>query len=259
VIIHPTNQFLSALNPSDLALLQARLRDVELTAGEYLHRANEAIAHVYFPRSGLVTLTVALESGVSVETALVGREGVIGAQAGFGIPFGLCDARVQVPGRALRISATEFHRAMERSASMRTLAFQHSALLLGQSQQSAACNAAHSVEARMCRWLLEIVDRADATRIPLTQQTLAQMLGVRRTTVTLIAGNLQSSGALKCRRGYVHVLNRAAIAEKACECYHAVRNLSGRVLGDHVVDPVPLQAEAIWAVPKSPELTHGSS
>lgn len=253
MILHQANQFLTTLSSSDLALLQPRLREVDLVLGECLNRQGEEIAHVIFPRSGSVSIAVPMRSGQTPEAALVGREGVIGFQAAFGVPFALSDVRVHASGKAMQMPVADFQAAAEKSASLRDHIFHHNALLMAQMQQSTVCNASHTVEERMCRWLLEMLDRTQSERLALTQQSLAQTLGVRRTTVTLVAGHLQVSGAIKCRRGHISVLDRAQLEAKTCECYDAMKRWQDRLFGQAAeLDRIPLQVETnVWTMPQS--------
>ena len=161
---------------------------------------------------------------------MIGREGVVGASVGLGIPHFLCNAAVQIPGSALAIPARPFQDAVSRSAEMRELAARCDAVLLVQAQQSAACNAIHEVEQRMARWLLETHDRADGDELPLTQTFLAEMLGVQRTTVTLIAGKLQKTGAIRNFRGRIQVADRQILEAAACECYERIRTCTKQLL-----------------------------
>jgi Crp-like helix-turn-helix domain len=159
-----------------------------------------------------------------VETAIIGRAGAIGATAGLGAKWGFARAIVQLPGTALWLSAHAFHQAANQSPAIRDLIVRHNDLLFAQVQQSVACNALHSLEARLCRWLLQAHDCVDGDAIPLTQDFLAQMLGVRRTTVTFAARLLQSTGVIRYRRGLIQVVDRAALKDMSCECYAMVRH-----------------------------------
>jgi CRP-like cAMP-binding protein len=217
------NRFLAALGPSDQALLNPHLRPVALERGTVLYEAGDEIEHVYFPHSGMVSLVAVMQSGATVETATVGRGGVIGAMTAFGSRAALGRAVVQLPGAAMRISAGQFRAAARESDSIRELVVRYNDLLISQIQQSVACNALHALEARLCRWLLQTHDCVDGDTIPLTQEFLAQMLGVRRTTVTIAARLLQSAGLIRYRRGLIQIVNREALEKAACECHPTVR------------------------------------
>jgi CRP-like cAMP-binding protein len=218
-----TNRFLAALPLNDFSLLAPHLRIVELQRGTVLHDADEPLEHVYFPHSGMVSVVTLMRNGASVETATLGRAGVIGATAAFGGRHAIGRAIVQLPGTASRLPAARFHAAAQESEAIRNLAVRYNDLLIGQIQQSVACNALHTLEARLCRWLLQTHDCMDGDTIPLTQEFLGQMLGVRRTSVTLAARLLQSAGMIRYRRGHIQVVDRAALEDASCECYGAVQ------------------------------------
>src|SRR5262245_50628645 len=199
------NRFLTALPPNDFALLAPHLRTVALDRGTMLHDTGAEIEHVYFPHSGMVSLVAVMQSGATVETATIGRGGVVGVTAGFGSRKAVGRAIVQLPGTAARLPRAQFHAAAKESAAIHDLVLGFNDLLIGRVQQSVACNALHLLEGRLCRWLLQTHDCVDGDTIPLTQEFLGQMLGVRRTTVTIAARLLQSAGMIRYRRGMVQV------------------------------------------------------
>jgi CRP-like cAMP-binding protein len=182
-----SNRFLATLPPHDFALLTPHLRTITLERGTILHDAGDEIERVYFPHSGMVSVVAVMQSGAAIETATIGRAGVIGASAGLGLKYSFARAIVQLPGTAAWLSASQFHAAANGSQAIRDLIVHYSGMLLAQVQQSVACNVLHTMEARLCRWLLQAHDCMDGNDIPLTQEFLGQMLGVRRTTVTLAA------------------------------------------------------------------------
>jgi CRP-like cAMP-binding protein len=194
-----------------------------LEQGVILQEQGEPIERVYFPNSGMISLVAVMKQGNAVETATVGREGAIGAMSGLGPRHAFTRAVVQMPGTASMIATSKFQTIVERSAVIRDVIVRHNEVLLAQVQQSAACNALHEAEARFCRWLLQSRDRSDSDVVPITQEFLAQMLGVRRTTVTLVAQSLQDAGLLRYRRGRIEIVDRDGLEERACECYKAVR------------------------------------
>jgi CRP-like cAMP-binding protein len=206
-----------------LALLQPHLQDIPLAVGMRLHQAGNPIDYAYFPHSGLVSLLVPYHSGAAVEAGLVGPEGIVDGLATMGVETCFTDATVQVSGHAARIHYPQLREAIARSARLQARVMRHNAALLAQAQQSTACNAVHSGEARVCRWLLEVSDRLDDNRVPATQEALADNLGLRRTTITAIAQKLQASGAIRYRRGYIVITDRQLLASLACECYEQVR------------------------------------
>src|SRR5215510_3893084 len=218
------NRFLATLPPHEFSLLAPHLRTTPLDRGVMLQDVGEEIEHVYFPHTGMVSLVAVMQSGATVETATIGRWGLIGASAALGATSAVSRAVVQLPGTAAWISAAQFHAAAGQSAAIRDLVVRYNDVLLVQIQQSVACNALHAMEARLCRWLLQTHDCIDGDAIPLTQEFLGQMLGVRRTTVTIAARLLQSAGLIRYRRGLIHIVDRAALEEIACECYAVVRH-----------------------------------
>jgi CRP-like cAMP-binding protein len=194
-----------------------------------LQEVGEQIEHVYFPHTGMVSLVAVMQSGAVVETATIGRAGVIGASAGLGARSTFCSAIVQLAGTASWLSASQFHAAANQSQAIRDLIVRYDDLLVAQVQQSVACNALHALEARLCRWLLQTHDCVDGDAIPLTQELLGQMLGVRRTTITIAARLLQSAGLIRYRRGHIQVLDRVALENTSCECYAVIRQNADKV------------------------------
>jgi len=223
------NRFLATLPRHDFSLLAPRLRTIPLARDAMLHDVGEEIEHVYFPHSGMVSFLAVMQNGATVETATIGRAGLIGASAGLGARSTIARAIVQLPGTAAWISASEFHAAAAQSQALRDLIVRYNDVLLAQVQQSVACNALHGLEARLCRWLLQTHDCIDGNVIPLTQEFLGQMLGVRRTTVTIAARLLQNAGLIRYQRGHIRVLDRAALENTSCECYAVIRQNADKV------------------------------
>jgi CRP-like cAMP-binding protein len=220
------NAFLSELSASEFELLRLHLTSCDLRVGDRLHHAGTRVDQVIFPHSGLVAMTASLRDGFGAGMIFVGRDGIIGGFAAAAAPA-TCDAEVYIAGRASRVSAPVFRYVLERNPAIRYLAARFDSAMMVQTQQTVLCNAAHSAEARVCRWLLEVQDRSDDSRIPLTQSSLARMLGVQRTTVTLVAGRLEALGALTCRRGYMHIRSREELERHSCECYKNVQSYIG--------------------------------
>ena len=211
-------------------MLSAHISHQELERGRHIYDPGDPMEAVYFPHDCVISLMTLMENGAAIESAPVGREGALGLMAAVGPRQSLVRAIVQAPGSASRISATALHDAWVRSAALRDLVDRHNEALFGHTIQSVACNALHGVEARFCRWLLSCRDRIDTDTIHLTQEFLADMLGVQRTTVTAAAGSLQAKGLIRYRRGVVDILDRAGIEAAACECYGAVRRGYDRLL-----------------------------
>lgn len=219
------NHLLASLPESEYALLQPHLKEVPLKQGTVLAEQGEPIDQVYFPNSGMVSIVIVLAEGEkSVETATVGREGAVGAIAGLGDRKAIARAIVQVAGNGTRIATRNLQSAVRQSTLLRDHIVRYQEMLLHQAQQSTACNALHEARPRLCRWLLQTRDRLDSDVVALTQEFLAQMLGVRRTTVTELARGLQSKGLVRYKRGKIEILDREGLEECACECYHALRH-----------------------------------
>jgi CRP-like cAMP-binding protein len=217
------NWFLAHLPQADRSLLDPHLQTILTTPDQRLHRAGEEHQHVILPHSGVVALGLPMSHGGLAETAIVGREGILGSLATAAAAPALYSSCVRVPGEVAQIPKAVFLAALDRSPRMRELAARCDAVLLNQIQQSAYCNGIHPVEARLCRWLLQVHDRCSSDRLPVTQDLLAQSLGVRRTTITLVAGQLQKAGGISWRRGYVQIVRRDYLEQHACECYRRVR------------------------------------
>jgi CRP-like cAMP-binding protein len=214
------NHVLSNLTSDEIALLSP-LQAAELRSGECLFRAGDSVERVIFPESGAASLL----AGIGTEIAMVGREGLIGSPVFAGNGCASTDVTVQVSGTGYTVPRTRFLHALAQSERLSECATQVDAFLFAQAQQSAACNAAHSAQARICRWVLELWDRCDSEVVPLTQGFMASMVGVQRTTVTLVASKLQSEGVIRCRRGTIRVLDAARLEDAACECYGRMRSL----------------------------------
>jgi CRP-like cAMP-binding protein len=223
------NRFLTILPLHDFSLLTPHLRTVTLERGAMLHEAGAEIEHVYFPHSGMVSLVTVMQSGTTVVTASIGRAGVIGANTGLGAKQGVARAIVQLPGTAAWLSASRFQTAANQSQAIRDLLVRYNDVLLAQVQQSVACNALHPMEARLCRWLLQAQDCMDGNAIPLTQDLLGQILGVRRTTVTVAAQLLQSAGLIQYRRGLIRIVDRPQLLELSPECYAVARRYTDMI------------------------------
>jgi CRP-like cAMP-binding protein len=192
----------------------------------------------------LISINALVESGNEIECAMVGPEGIVGAYGGYGIIHAVTDATVKIAGSAAQIPVADFRHALVQSEAIADRVARSEALLTAQMHRSAACNAMHDVEARMCRWLLEIDDRSDGNRFPMTQEMLAKMLGVRRTTVTLVAKRLQQVGAIRWRRGHLYILQRDLIADRACACYERVRLCAARLTGKIPSAQAPTERES---------------
>jgi CRP-like cAMP-binding protein len=221
-ILGTSNRLLDSLPIAEAALLKPQLKTVKMVQGTLLQEPGDQINYVYFPMSGMISLLAVMKHGNSVEVATVGREGAVGAMSGFGPRHAFTRAIVQVAGDAARISTPHFQDAMKKSTGLRETVVRYNEGLLAQVQQTAACNALHDLEQRLCRWLLQTIDRSPADMITLTHEFLSQMLAVRRTTVTLVARSLQDAGAIEYRRGKIRIVDRRKLEKRACECYKVV-------------------------------------
>jgi CRP-like cAMP-binding protein len=188
------------------------------------------VERIYFPHSGVVSLVVELNIGEMIETAMVGRDGVVNAAAALDGKVSFNKGIVQVAGAASVIDVEKIRRLADQLKSFRALLIRHEQVLFAQSQQSAACNASHSVENRLCRWLLRMRDLAGSDDLTLTQEFLAQMLGVRRPSVSVVANTLQKAGLIRYRRGHIRLLDVKGLRRGACECYGTVKAHYARLL-----------------------------
>jgi CRP-like cAMP-binding protein len=202
-----SNHFLQSLSRGDFELLRPHMRDVKLIHSDVLFEAGGVIDRIYLPHSGVVSLVVALAGGDVIEAGMIGRDGVVGTSAALDGAVSLNRAIVQIAGAGLVIETSHIRAAVAASRSLRIKLYQHDQMLLAQAQQSAACNAKHQIEERLCRWLLRTRDLVGSDSIELTQEFLAQMLGVRRTSVTLAASHLQAVNLIKYRRGHIQIMD----------------------------------------------------
>ncbi len=225
-----SNRLLTLLPSADINLLAPSLKSVSLSQGVVLNEPCTEIEQVIFPHSGMVSLLAVMADGRAVETATVGAEGVVGGMAGFGLRMTITRAVVQTPLVASQIAAAPFRRAVSASPQLRDLLVRYNEALLGQVQVTAACNALHSIHARLARWILQTADRTQGSFVPLTQELISEMLGVRRSSVSEVAVKLQDAGLIRYSRGMIEIIDRPALMEAACECYETIRRQSGDVV-----------------------------
>lgn len=211
-------------------MLRPHLQVGELVREAVLVEAGAPLTHVYLPQSGVISMTNSLLEGQTVEVAMVGQDSVLGASAGLADDVSLTDAVVRLPGTALVLDVARFRAVADRSITFRTLLARHHQAQFAQAQQSAVCNASHSVEARLSRWLLHARDRASSESLPLTQENLAQMIGVQRNAVSFVAHALQQAGILRYSRGHLEITNPEGLRETSCECYRTVKARHDRLL-----------------------------
>jgi CRP-like cAMP-binding protein len=225
------NRLLSQLSDDNFKLLEPYLKITFFKQHSVLFEAEQEIRHVYFPTSGVVSLVVTLQTGETVEAAMVGSDGVVGASAALDGRISLSRGIIQLSGDIVVCSIDGLKTAALRSPTLLSLLIRHEQTVYAQAQQSAACFASHAVQARLCRWLLRARDLADTDTLNFTQEYLAEMLGVRRTSVTEVAHALQSAGLIKYSRGKIQILDTEALRDGACECYETVKRHYERLLG----------------------------
>jgi CRP-like cAMP-binding protein len=218
-----SNQLLDALAPDSRARIDRYLEPVEFKLGALVCDAGGLLRHAYFPRGSVLSLLTVLENGAAIETANIGREGAFGLFAAMysRVSFNRCI--VQLEGYTVRCPIELLQREFERSEHVRNLFVSYSETLLSQVQQTVACNAMHSTEERMCRWLLMMHDRAEGEALPYTHEFLSQILGANRKSVTLAAQSMQSAGLISYHRGAIQVIDRAGLEQASCECYAIVK------------------------------------
>lgn len=219
---HTDNRLLAALPREHFNMIAPHLTTTTYTQNVILLETGDEVDQVYFPNNGMLSLLAVMRDGKAIETATVGREGVVGAMAGLGLYRSMVRVVVQLPTTASRISSTHFRRAVAASEPLRNMCIQYNEVLLTQARVTAACNALHPVEERFARWLLQSADRAESATVGLTQELMSEMLGVRRTSVTEVAGKLQAAGLISYSRGVIKILDRDALEKTSCECYQTL-------------------------------------
>src|SRR3954470_18813127 len=226
-----SNAILSSLSASDAAALRPHLKATHLPQKMVLFETGDTIKAVYFPTTAVVSLVVTLATGEMTEAAMVGRDGAIGIASALDGKVSLSRAIVQLGGDAMVCDPAAFRSAALQSEKLISTIMRHEQTLFSQAQQSTACMANHEVDARLCRWMLRARDLSGSDHLPFTQEFLAEMLGVRRTSVTTVARTLQEAGIVKYTRGKIEILNLEALMDSACECYVTVKGQYGQLLG----------------------------
>jgi CRP-like cAMP-binding protein len=217
------NGFLSSLSEQDFEALEPFLKTVDLARDLTLVELGQPITHIMFPHTAVVALVVEFQTGERVEVALVGPDSILGVFGVMGEPVALITAIVLLPGTASVMEADRLRMAAQHSEPLRQLMVRHSQALYVQAQQTAACNALHSVHARLARWLLRVRDLGGSDRFKLTQEYMATMIGSRRNAVSLVAHTLQQSNVIKYSRGHIEIADPEALKKSACECYGELR------------------------------------
>ena len=234
LITHRPNQnhLLAALPAAELAALAAHLELVPMPQGEMLYEPGGQLQYTYFPTTAIVSLYYVTDSSASAESATVGNEGVVGVSLFMGGDTTSSSAVVLTAGHAYRLTSRLLKQEFLRAGALQRLLLRYTQALITQMAQTTACNRHHSVEQRLCRWLLSTLDRLSANELVVTQELISNMLGVRREGITEAAGKLQQAGIIRYQRGHIAVLNRFGLEARACECYAVVKKELDRLLSD---------------------------
>ena len=229
------NQLLAALSRAEFSRLVPHLIPADLARGAILYEKGERPTHAYFPTDGIVSVTVDISDGPPTEIAVIGSEGMIGVSILLEDRDGPVLTRrsaVQVEGHAYRIRADILRQEFARAGELQRWLLRFTQALLTQVAQTAVCNRCHDLEAQLCRWLLQRADRLASAEIPVTQQEIADLLGVRREGVAGAAGRLQDAGLIRYARGHLAILDKLGLAKKGCECRDVIRKEYARLLGN---------------------------
>jgi CRP-like cAMP-binding protein len=224
------NLLLNMLSRGDRQALEPHMKPGHFEQHHVLFEADEKIHHVYFPINAVVSLVVTLSTGETIEAAMVGADGVVGAAAALDSKVALSRGIIQLGGEIVVCDTDALKSTALQSPKLLSLLVRHEQTVYAQAQQSAACFATHQVEARLCRWLLRARDLSGSENLPFTQEYLGEMLGVRRTSVTAVAHTLQEAGLIKYARGKIQIVDAEGLRETACECYGSVKSLYQRLI-----------------------------
>ncbi|MBD2460790.1 Crp/Fnr family transcriptional regulator [Oscillatoria sp. FACHB-1407] len=226
------NQILANLSPAVLQRLAPYLVPVSLEQGKIIHKPGELLSHLYFPIDCIISITVTMQDGATAEVSMVGSREVLGINALMGDNSTTqTEYVVQVPGKAMKIEAPVVQQEFDRNGELRDVLLRYVQAFMVQITQTAACNSLHTLEQRLPRWLLETQERIHSDYLPLTQEFIATMLGVRRAGVTLAAQKLQAQNLIQYRRGNVQILDQAGLEVSACECFQRIQIEYDRLLG----------------------------
>lgn len=235
---HPKqNHLLAALGDDEYERLQPHLELVSMPLGEALYESGELLRHVYFPTTSIVSLLYVMQDGASAEIAVVGNEGILGISLFMGGETTPSRAIVQSAGHGYRLKSRYLKEEFHRAGPVMYLLLRYTQALITQMAQTAVCNRHHSIEQQLCRWLLLSLDRLSTFELSMTQELIANMLGVRREGVTEAAGNLQRDGVIRYSRGRITVLDRERLEQNVCECYAVVKHEFDRLLSDLPLAP----------------------
>lgn len=224
------NRLLAALPQAELARWLPQLEWVDMPLGAVLYESGSKLSHVYFPVNCIVSLLQVLEDGASAEIAVVGREGLVGVSLFMGGESTPSRAVIQSAGHAYRLRGDVVLQEFNQAGPVLHLLLRYTQALLTQMAQTAVCNRHHSLDQQLCRWLLLSLDRIDSRELSMTQELIANMLGVRRESVTEAAGHLQDAGLIRYHRGHITVLDRTGLERRTCECYAVVKKEYARLL-----------------------------
>jgi CRP-like cAMP-binding protein len=225
------NLILCALPPAELGHLLPHLQPVTFSLGQVVYEPGERINYSYFPTDSVISLLYTTQDGTTVEMGLVGNEGVLGVALFLGGESTCSRALVPIAGDAFRLPAKLLQEEFAHAGALQHLLLRYALTLITQISQTAVCNRLHSVEQRLCRWLLLCHDRKNRSEFLMTQELIANMLGGRRESVTVAAGRLQDAGLIHYCRGHITILDRGGLESAACECYHIVEDESDRLFG----------------------------
>ncbi len=228
------NRLLAVLPEIEYERLRPQLEAVDMPLGKALYESGRTLSHVYFPTTSIVSLLYVMENGASAEIAVVGNEGVVGIALFMGGESTPSRAVVQSAGQGFRLRGQAVKEAFNRSGPVMHLFLRYTQALITQMAQTAVCNRHHSLDQQLCRWLLLSLDRLPGNELVMTQELIANMLGVRREGVTEAALKLQAAGLIRYARGHISVLDREGLEARTCECYAVVRKEYGRLLPDRI-------------------------
>jgi CRP-like cAMP-binding protein len=225
------NHLLRMLEPAAIKLLKPHMKAITVVHGDVLHSSSFEMEFAYFPKSTIISVVARTQQGHTAETSIVGREGMIGSSAIHGIMTSFAESIVQVGGGAVRIPTSEVHRVGKTSEGFRKIVALFDLSLLAQSQQSTACQALHQVENRAARWLLQCRKRLGTNDIRLTQEFFGQMLGVQRTTITMVERTLQNAGLIQIGRGRISIVDAEGLHAVSCDCFDRIERRYEELLG----------------------------
>jgi CRP-like cAMP-binding protein len=226
------NQLLAVLPEAEWARLAPHLVEADMPLGQVVYESGGQLEHVYFPTTSIVSLLYVMEDGASAEIAIVGREGIVGIAIFMGGETTPSRAIVQSAGHAYRLSARVLKDEFSRGGPVQRLLLRYTQALITQMAQTAVCNRHHSIDQQLCRWLLLSIDRLSSNELKMTQELIANMLGVRRSGVTEAALKLQNAGLIRYSHGHIEVLDRPGLERHVCECYAVVKREFDRLLPD---------------------------